>query len=182
MRLALQPISFAEASEFVSRHHRHHIPPVGAKFSLGLNDGEKVVGVAIVGRPVARMSDNGWTLEVTRLCTDGTPNACSALYAACWRATRALGYRRLITYTLPSEGGTSLRAAGWRMVGERGGGSWSRENRPRIDKHPTLEKWLWEATDGKGHGAVDRVCDDGRGSDGSAVGAGGGPARSGLTE
>jgi hypothetical protein len=144
MSLELQPISFAEACEFVRLHHRHHVPPVGSKFCVAVNDGEKVVGVAIVGRPVARLSDNGWTLEVTRCCTDGTKNACSTLYAACWRAVRALGYQRLITYVLSSEPGTSLKAANWRCVGERGGGSWSRENRPRIDKHPTLEKWLWE--------------------------------------
>jgi hypothetical protein len=144
MSLALQPISFAEACEFVKRHHRHHIPPIGHKFCVAVNNGEQIVGVAIVGRPVARMSDNGWALEVTRCCTDGTPNACSALYAACWRAAKALGYRRLITYTLPSEGGASLRAAGWRIVGESPGGSWSCQSRPRIDKHPTLPKLCWE--------------------------------------
>jgi hypothetical protein len=158
MRLALQPISFAEASEFVSRHHRHHIPPVGAKFSLGLNDGEKVVGVAIVGRPVARMSDNGWTLEVTRLCTDGTPNACSALYAACWRATRALGYRKLITFILDSEPGTSLLASNWRLVGECGGGSWSRASRPRIDAHPLQKKMRWEITNEATESRVSEGC------------------------
>jgi hypothetical protein len=146
MRLEIQPIDFDEACQFVAVHHRHHIPPVGHKFSLAVNDGEKVVGVAIVGRPVARMSDNGWTLEVTRCCTDGTKNACSALYAACWRAARALGYHRLITYTLPAEGGTSLWAAGMRLVGERGGGSWSRAARPRVDKHSTEQKLLWEMT------------------------------------
>lgn len=144
MSLQIQPISFEEACEFVRLHHRHHVPPVGSKYCLAVNDGSQVVGVAIVGRPVARMSDNGWTLEVTRCCTDGTKNACSALYSACWRAARALGYRRLITYTLSSEGGASLKAANWRCLGERGGGSWSREYRPRVDKHPTLEKLLWE--------------------------------------
>lgn len=104
-------------------------------------------GVAIVGRPVARLLDNGWTLEVNRVCTDGARNACSMLYGAAWRAAKALGFRRLITYTLPEEGGASLRASGWYCVGERGGGTWDRPNnsRPRVDKHPTQVKLLWEA-------------------------------------
>lgn len=143
--LEVQPVSFEEACEFIRRHHRHHIPPVGHKFCVGVNDGSRVVGVAIVGRPVARMSDNGWALEVTRCCTDGTPNACSILYATCWRAARALGYKRLITYTLETESGASLRAAGWRQIAATTGGSWCRRSRFRIDKHPTLPKLLWEA-------------------------------------
>lgn len=98
--LNLQPITFEEACEFVRRHHRHHVPPQGHKFSIAVNDGEKVVGVIIVGRPVARHLDDGWTLEVTRCCTDGTRNACSMLYGAARRTAWALGYRRLITYTL----------------------------------------------------------------------------------
>ena len=93
--LDLQPISFAEACTFVAAHHSHHKPPQGHKFSLAVNDGEKVVGVVMVGRPVARMADDGYTLEVTRCCTDKTPHVASKLYAAAWRATRALGYRRL---------------------------------------------------------------------------------------
>ena len=100
----------------------------------------------MVGRPVARMLNDGATLEVNRLCTDGTPNACSMLYGAAWRAAKALGYRRLITYTLPEEGGASLRASGWRLVGLRGGGSWGRESRPRTDVAGlTGKKTLWEA-------------------------------------
>jgi hypothetical protein len=105
----------------------------------------RVVGVVTVGRPVARMLDNGYTLEVTRCCTDGTPHACSKLYAAAWRATRALGYRRLITYTLAEEPGTSLTAAGWRVVGQTSGGSWSCPSRPRVDLAPLGQKKLWEA-------------------------------------
>lgn len=145
MALELQPITFQEACEFIDMHHRHHLPPVGWKFGIACNDGEKVVGVVTVGRPVARHFDNGWTLEVTRCCTDGTPNAASMLYGAAWRATRALGYKRLITYTLASESGTSVKAAGWRVVGEAGGGSWNCPSRPRVDKHPTGRKMLWEA-------------------------------------
>lgn len=119
----------------------------GAKFCVAVSDGEKVRGVAIVGRPVARMSDNGLTLEVNRLCTDGTPNACSILYAAAWRAAKALGYERLITYTLPAEGGASLRGAGWRLIGMAGGGNWNKPGRPRVDTAEILrgQKSLWEA-------------------------------------
>lgn len=143
-RLELQPIAFAEAREFILWHHRHHLPPMGWKFGIGLNDGERVVGVITVGRPVARMLDNGWTLEVTRCCTDGTPHACSKLYAAAWRAVRALGYRRLITYTLADESGASLRGAGWRVLYQTAGGSWNCPSRPRLDSHPLGPKTLWE--------------------------------------
>jgi hypothetical protein len=82
--MELQPISFKEAKEFIKRHHRHHSPPQGMKFCIAVNDGNKVVGVATVGRPIARMLDDGWTAEVTRCCTDGTRNACSMLYSASW--------------------------------------------------------------------------------------------------
>jgi hypothetical protein len=144
-RLAVVPMDLDSANDFVRIHHRHHRPVVGHKFSLGAMHGETLVGVSIIGRPVARRLDNGWTLEVNRLCTDGTRNACSFLYGASWRATRALGYRRLITYTLPEEGGASLRAAGWRLVGETPGRSWSVPSRPRLDKHPLQERLIWEA-------------------------------------
>jgi hypothetical protein len=143
--LGLQPITLAEANAFIRRHHRHHLPPQGWKFGVAVNDGERVVGVATVGRPVARMLDDGWTLEVTRCCTDGTPHAASMLYGACWRAAKALGYRRLVTYTLVEEAGTSLRAAGWRALYETKGGSWDRPSRPTVDTHPTGQKRLWEA-------------------------------------
>ena len=109
-----------------------------------MNDGEKVVGVIIVGRPVARALDNDYTAEVTRCCTDGTKMAASMLYAAAWRAARAMGYRRLITYTLIEEPGTSLVAAGFREIGKTSGGTWNRKNRPRVDKAPIGQKTLWE--------------------------------------
>jgi hypothetical protein len=108
------------------------------------NDAGDVVGVAIVGRPLARMLQDGFTAEVTRVATDGTRNACSLLYGAAWRACRALGYRKLVTYTLPEEGGGSLRGAGWKCLGEAGGGKWSRADRPRVDAHPTQVKMRWE--------------------------------------
>lgn len=140
------PLDLDEANELVSRWHRHHKPVVGYKFAIGAmqTDSTAIYGVAIVGRPVARMNDDGWTLEVTRVATDGTPNACSFLYGACWRAARELGWKRLITYTLKTEPGTMLKAAGWKLIGERGGGSWSRENRPRVDKAPLGVKLLWQ--------------------------------------
>ena len=147
MSLQIVPMSLAEANAFVSRLHRHHKPVPGCKFALGVADESgSVRGVALVGRPVARVSDNGWTLEVNRCCTDGTRNACSMLYGAAWRAARALGYKRLITYTLPEEGGASLRGAGWRLIGEAGGGSWNCKSRPRVDTAPTQAKFLWEAS------------------------------------
>lgn len=146
MSLRVCPLDLDEANEFVARHHRHHPPVVGHKFSLGALDATGVVGVAIIGRPVSRMRDDGATLEVTRLCTDGTKNACSFLYGAAARAAFALGFVRIGTYTLPNEGGASLRGAGWKLIGERGGGSWSRDSRPRVDTAPTQGKLLWEAS------------------------------------
>ena len=144
--LQLQPITFAEAAAFVRLHHRHHGPPVGWKFGVAVNDGERVRGVVIVGRPVARALQDGWTVEVTRCCTDGAKNAASMLYAAAWRAARALGYRRMITYTLAREAGTSLRAAGWIALYQTKGGTWNTPARPRVDQHPTEQKTLWEAS------------------------------------
>ena len=145
--IELQPVDYASACEFIRRHHRHHFPPQGWKFGIGAVVDDAVVGVVTVGRPVARRLDNGWTLEVTRCCTDGTPHVASKLYAAAWRATRALGYRRLITYTLKSETGTSLKASGWRVIGEtpaRAKG-WNVPSRPRVVRAPTEAKTLWEA-------------------------------------
>lgn len=149
-RLQLQPITLKEARRYVDTHHRHHHAPQGGLFAIAVNDGHKtapiVVGVIIVGRPVARLLDDGATAEVTRCCTDGTKNAPSMLYAAAWRAARAMGYHRLITYTLQSEPGTSLVAAGWKLIGKAGGGTWNRKERPRVDTHPIEQKLLWEAS------------------------------------
>ena len=148
MSLIITPISFAEANAFVSANHRHHKSVPGAKFCIAASSGDVVHGVAIVGRPVARGNDDGWTLEVVRCCTDGTRNACSMLYGAAWRAAKALGYLKLITYTLPEEGGGSLRGAGWRLIGNRGGGNWNTPSRPRIDTAELLrgQKLLWEVS------------------------------------
>lgn len=153
MALSIVPVTLAEANQFIRQHHRHHRPVPGCKFCVAVAEsslaGEtverRIVGVAVVGRPVARRLDDGWTLEVNRTCTDGTWNANSMLYSACRRAAFALGYRRLITYTLPEESGASLRGAGWIEIGRAGGGAWSREDRPRVDLHPLQEKIRWEA-------------------------------------
>lgn len=144
--LTIVPCELDEANAFVAEHHRHHKPVKRDRFRMAVaTDDEIVRGVAIVGRPVSQARQDGWTVEVLRCCTDGTPNACSALYAASWRAAKALGYRRLGTYILKSESGVSLLAAGWVLIGERGGGSWDRKSRPRVDTHPLEPKLLFEA-------------------------------------
>ncbi len=122
--MEVRPIELRDANAFVAEHHRHHKPVVGHRFSLAAWKNGEVVGICIVGRPVSRAYPPLEVVEVTRLCTDGTRNACSALYGAAARAARALGYRRIQTYTLPEEGGASLRGAGWLCEGERGGGEW----------------------------------------------------------
>lgn len=144
--LILCPVSWDVACEFVVKHHRHHKPPTGWKFGIGVEDDTRLRGVIIVGRPVARRLDNGLTLEVTRCCTDGAKNAASMLYGAAWRAASAMGYRRLVTYTLVTEPGTSLRAAGWKDLYVTPGRSWSVPSRPREDRHPLGQKQLWEVT------------------------------------
>lgn len=147
-RLRIVPVTFADAIAFVRAHHRHHKPPTGHKFSLGVAVGDTLVGVAMVGRPIARAYQDGLTLEVNRTCTDGTPNANSMLYGASWRAAKALGYRRLITYTQAGELGSSLRGAGWSVVAQRPPrGTWWAPSRPRQD-HGTsgVALTLWEAS------------------------------------
>lgn len=143
-RLQITPTTLSEAQDFIERHHRHRGRVAGHICVVAASVGERVVGVAIVGRPVARGNQDGFTAEVIRCCTDGTKNACSILYAAAWRAARALGYRRLITYTLTSEPGSSLRAIGFRVVGEVKGRSWDTPSRPCVDKNPQQDKLRWE--------------------------------------
>ena len=144
--LLTRHIELKEANDFVARLHRHHKPVTGHRFSLACVDGGgQLRGVAIVGRPVSRRIDQRQTVEVLRLCTDGTPNACSYLYGACRRAAKALGYRRIITYILASEPGTSLRAAGWRFCRLNAGGSWNSPSRPRADAAPTGPKQLFDS-------------------------------------
>lgn len=148
-RLCPVPITREEAHIFIRKHHRHHLPPLGDVFrvALALTDGE-IIGVATVGRPVARMLDDGTTAEVTRCCVADVPearHAASKLYAMAWRIAREMGYHRIITYTLASESGTSLVAAGWKALYQtKAGRSWDMPGRPRVDKHPLDAKTLWE--------------------------------------
>jgi hypothetical protein len=148
MSLQLVPVSFADACEFVAMWHRHNKPPNGHRFSMGVAEGDKLVGVCIVSHPVARHLMDGRTLEVIRTATDGTPHANSMLYGAAWRAAKALGYRRLITYTQGDEPGTSLRAAGWRTVAVRPPRKgWDMPSRPRDDSdYVSVQRTLWEAS------------------------------------
>jgi hypothetical protein len=146
-RIEIVPLDLREANALVEQWHRHHRPVVGHKFSLGAAVDGQVVGAAIVGRPTGRRMDDGWTLEVTRCVTDGTPNACSALYSAAWRAARAMGYRRVITYVLARENGASVKAAGWKLVGTTPGRSWNVQTRPRVDKHPLEPRFRFEVSD-----------------------------------
>jgi hypothetical protein len=132
--MKIQPVSLKFAQEFVRQHHRHNKPPVGHKFSVGLFDEDRCVGVATAGRPVARMLDDGLTLEVVRTCTDGTRNANSMLYGAIVRAATALGYRKCVTYTQHDESGASLRGAGWAVVAELSArAGWDAPSRRRAD-------------------------------------------------
>jgi len=145
--LRIVPVSFADACAFVSAHHRHHQPPVGHKFSIGVADGDTLVGVAIVGRPVSRVIQaEGGTLEVIRTATDGTRNANSMLYAAARKAAFAMGYDRLITYTQDGESGASLRASGFRVLAQRPArAGWDAPSRPREAKGTEgVSRTLWE--------------------------------------
>jgi hypothetical protein len=150
MALELIPMSLKEANEYVLSFHRHNKPTVGGKYAIGVSNGDGLVGVAIVGRPVARLLDDTTTAEVLRVCTtDSSPkNTCSMLYAACWRAWKAMGGKRILTYTLESESGSSLRGAGWKVIAESRPTSqgWSRKQRAR-DWQPVFGqlKLRWEA-------------------------------------
>ena len=145
--LTLRQIELRDANAFVATLHRHHKPVQGHRFSLSAWDGDRLAGVVIVGRPVARKVDQSRVVEVTRLCTDGTSNACSFLYGAASRAAKALGYESIQTYTLPAEGGASLRAAGWQCEGEAGGGQWKHtDGKPRRADQPTDRKLRWRRT------------------------------------
>ncbi len=141
------PVTFAVAKQFVIDHHRHHKAPPGHKFSVGVASEGELVGVAIAGRPVARHFDDGLTIEVTRTCTLGTENANSMLYGAIRRAAYALGYQRIITYTMEGESGSSLKGAGWLMIAEREARKgWDAPSRQR-DSHgvDNITRYLWEA-------------------------------------
>ena len=146
MTLHVLPIELKEANEFISALHRHHHPVIGHRFSIGcVDDSGMLHGVCIIGRPVARLAGKPRDVaEVTRLATDGTFNACSILYSAAARTCKAMGFQRIQTYTLPSEGGASLRASGWVEEGAAGGGQWKHtDGRPRRTDQPTDIKTRW---------------------------------------
>lgn len=140
--MKIRPITFRQACDFVSEHHRHHKPTVGCKFSLGLFDEGKLVGVAICGRPVSRKLDDGLTCEANRLCTDGTRNACSMLYGACCRVAKEMGYEKIITYILESENGASLKASNFVCEGLAGGLKWT-GSRDTGQEYPHEMKTRW---------------------------------------
>lgn len=146
IKLTICPLDVTSANRYVARFHRHHKPVQCAQYAVGICniDGTTIHGVAIISRPVARMLCDNWTVEVNRCCTDGVANGCSMLLGACKRIARELGYRKIITYTLPEEGGASLRAAGWVCVGEAGGGNWSVPSRFSACAAPQCVKHKWE--------------------------------------
>ena len=132
--LEATPLTQKQANAFVDALHRHHKPQWGDKYRIGASVDGKLIGVVQVGRPVSRVLDDGETVEVTRLCTDGTKNACTFLYSAAARVARELGYKKIITYILDTEPGTSLRAAGWvKETDAAGGQGWNCPSRPRAD-------------------------------------------------
>jgi hypothetical protein len=140
-----KPLHLREANEFVAKYHRHNMPTVGGKFALGVVHDGKLVGVGIAGRPLARKLDDGKTLEVLRVCTDGTANACSFLYSRIAKIARLMGYERIITYTLESEGGASLRAIGAKATGPLHSHDWGNAARPRKSQAVCHEpKYRWE--------------------------------------
>ena len=141
--LELTPVTLKEANGFVQKYHRHHKPSVGHKFSIGVRKDGEMVGVAICGRPVSRHYDDGYTLEINRLCTDGTHNACSILYGAAYRVAKAMGYKRVITYILESESGVSLKASGYQCEGKAGGLEWNGDRKPKEEIYPREMKTRW---------------------------------------
>jgi hypothetical protein len=146
MILRIRPITFADACAFVKDKHRHHKPPLSHKFSIACYDDDKLVGVAIAGRPVCRNIDQDYTLEITRLCSDGTKNVCSMCYGRAARIAKEMGYDKCITYILEDEPGTSLKAAGWKFEALTQGGTWNSAKRPRAQTAPTCRKQRWSVT------------------------------------
>lgn len=143
--MKIAPITFKEASEYINKYHRHHKATVGCKFCISVIDDEgNIHGVAVCGRPVSRELDDGFTLEINRVCTDGTMNACSMLYGACCRIAKNMGYRSVVTYTLQSENGASLKASNFICEGKAGGTHWTgaRDKGQDIPAEMKL-RWRW---------------------------------------
>ena len=148
------PIELKEANAYVEKYHRHHKPVARDKFRIACEEDGEIVGVIQVARPVSRLLDNGMTLEVVRCCTNGRPNVASFLYSRAARVAKEMGYKKIITYILESEHGSSLKASGWECEEkECGGGTWSRPSRPREvsqitifgeeEKYPIGKKQRW---------------------------------------
>lgn len=147
--MEIRPITYRAASDFVNQYHRHHKATVGCKFCIGCYVGEKLVGVAVCGRPVSRYLDNGLTLEVNRLCTDGTRNACSKLYGACVRVAKEMGYKKVVTYILESEDGASLKASNFKCEGQAGLPYWTGKRNHGQYYLPAEMKQRWTYTIGE---------------------------------
>lgn len=141
--LEIRPIHLTPARKYIEQYHRHNLPPVGGKFAISCWDENQLCGVAVCGRPVSRHLDDGQTLEIYRNCTDGTKNACSKLYGACQRTAKAMGYKKVITYTLASETGASLRAANFQCCGEAGGLAWTGNRKRDYEVAPQEMKVKW---------------------------------------
>ena len=148
------PLELKDANAYVEKYHRHHKAVSRDKFRVGCEEGGELIGVIQVGRPLSRHLCDGETLEVLRCCTNGRPNVASFLYSRVARITREMGYKKIITYILQSELGTSLKASGWELdKNDCGGGTWSSPSRPRElvqitlfgteQKYPTERKQRW---------------------------------------
>ena len=124
--MEIRPITFKQSCEFINKNHRHHRATVGCKFCVGLYEKNELIGCAVCGRPVSRFYDDGLTCEINRVCVlDGHKNACSMLYGACCRIAKNMGYKKIITYTLKSESGISLKASNFVNEGIAGGEHWT---------------------------------------------------------
>lgn len=141
--MQIKPITWRQGKEYVDKNHRHHNGSRGCKFCIGVFDGDELHGVAMCGRPVSRRLDDGLTLEINRVCTDGTKNACSMLYGASCRIAKEMGYKKVITYTLESENGASVKASGFKFDGEAGNRHWTgKRNRGQNIPAEMKKRWV----------------------------------------
>ena len=118
----IKPVSIKNANEFIKTYHRHHRPTSrnSGRWALAAYDNEnELIGVAIASNPVSATYMDGITLEVTRLCVkeNAQKGTASFLLSKCCRIRKEMGGSRIITYTLESESGSSLKGAGWNLVG-----------------------------------------------------------------
>jgi len=143
--MQIKPISLKQANDFVLNNHRHNKPVQGHKWSVGLYENNQLIGVGITGRPIARLLDDGLTLEILRVCTNGERNANSFIYGRIAKIAKLMGYEKIITYTLKRETGASLRAVGAKPIEASKPGGWNRKNRPRENQEIFWEEKIrWE--------------------------------------